>query len=228
MRIKSIALAAISFILSASVNAAPITSLEITDGNFFIGGENLTLTPAAYASMNIDGVSYHGSEPTTLGSEESYFSTSVATTTHSLLGVISIYTSDSPFEGVNGLFSAPSGNINHETSELTLDLSSWTFFNNGVSISHNIGSSSNLVEGTICVDSFSSNCTSPITTTYNALTGEFTASWVSFINHGALPGAQTSTYITGYVSAVPVPAAVWLFGSGLLGLVGLARRNKGN
>ncbi len=28
------------------------------------------------------------------------------------------------------------------------------------------------------------------------------------------------------VSAVPIPAAVWLFGSGLLGLVGLSRRNK--
>ena len=28
------------------------------------------------------------------------------------------------------------------------------------------------------------------------------------------------------VSQVPVPAAVWLFGSGLLGLVGMARRKK--
>ena len=28
------------------------------------------------------------------------------------------------------------------------------------------------------------------------------------------------------ISAVPVPAAVWLFGSGLLGLIGLARRKK--
>jgi hypothetical protein len=28
------------------------------------------------------------------------------------------------------------------------------------------------------------------------------------------------------VSAVPIPAAVWLFGSGLLGLVGMARRKK--
>jgi len=27
-------------------------------------------------------------------------------------------------------------------------------------------------------------------------------------------------------TAVPVPAAVWLFGSGLLGLVGVARRKK--
>lgn len=34
-----------------------------------------------------------------------------------------------------------------------------------------------------------------------------------------------SATVTG-VSAVPVPAAVWLFGSGLLGLVGVARRKK--
>ena len=29
-----------------------------------------------------------------------------------------------------------------------------------------------------------------------------------------------------YVSIIPIPAAVWLFGSGLLGLIGLARRKK--
>jgi hypothetical protein len=37
----------------------------------------------------------------------------------------------------------------------------------------------------------------------------------------------TSLTVTGYTPAViPVPAAVWLFGSGLLGLVGVARRKK--
>ena len=30
----------------------------------------------------------------------------------------------------------------------------------------------------------------------------------------------------GVVSAVPIPAAVWLFGSGLIGLIGMARRKK--
>ena len=33
-------------------------------------------------------------------------------------------------------------------------------------------------------------------------------------------------HMEGTISAVPVPAAVWLFGSGLLGLIGLARRKK--
>ena len=34
------------------------------------------------------------------------------------------------------------------------------------------------------------------------------------------------TLLPGTVSSVPVPAAVWLFGSGLLGLLGIARRKK--
>jgi len=48
---------------------------------------------------------------------------------------------------------------------------------------------------------------------------------------GAVIGCGTSIdfdniTITTDVSAVPVPAAVWLFGSGLLGLIGVARRKK--
>jgi hypothetical protein len=39
-----------------------------------------------------------------------------------------------------------------------------------------------------------------------------------------LPPDGVATFAT--FSAVPVPAAVWLFGSGLLGLIGIARRKK--
>jgi len=40
--------------------------------------------------------------------------------------------------------------------------------------------------------------------------------------------ANSSVGISGFVqqTVVPVPAAVWLFGSGLIGLVGMARRKK--
>jgi len=41
---------------------------------------------------------------------------------------------------------------------------------------------------------------------------------------GPFPGGDMS--FSGTVSAVPVPAAVWLFGSGLLGLLGVARRRQ--
>ena len=39
-------------------------------------------------------------------------------------------------------------------------------------------------------------------------------------------GVYGMAVISGEVSAVPIPAAVWLFGSGLIGLVGFARRKK--
>ena len=48
------------------------------------------------------------------------------------------------------------------------------------------------------------------------------------MENGPFPGFNAAFNLTapGLVSAVPVPAAVWLFGSGLLGLVGVARRKQ--
>ena len=43
---------------------------------------------------------------------------------------------------------------------------------------------------------------------------------------GDNPESITWLLYRGDVSAVPVPAAAWLFGSGLLGLIGVARRKK--
>ena len=44
-------------------------------------------------------------------------------------------------------------------------------------------------------------------------------------SHVSLIVADSSPGVNPVVSAVPVPAAAWLFGSGLLGMVGVARRS---
>ncbi len=43
---------------------------------------------------------------------------------------------------------------------------------------------------------------------------------------GPIWQGATAPGFSGVVSSVPIPAAVWLFGSGLVGLVGVARRRK--
>ena len=49
--------------------------------------------------------------------------------------------------------------------------------------------------------------------------------WAGFYDATGAPISVSYTGATAAVSAVPVPAAVWLFGSGLAGLFGVARRS---
>ena len=78
------------------------------------------------------------------------------------------------------------------------------------------------------------------TSSYNVVRGTGTLDQLSLgsddgIGGSPLTSGPYSTYNQNYdftsltvtnISAVPVPAAVWLFGSGLLGLAGLARRRR--
>lgn len=67
--------------------------------------------------------------------------------------------------------------------------------------------------------------------TYNFFSS---SSATATVSEGLLSGIVSSlhlvnadiTYTYDDISAVPVPAAIWLFGSGLVGLVGVARRKK--
>ena len=71
---------------------------------------------------------------------------------------------------------------------------------------------------TITCSTSSCSNTSNYTLTYSAT--------VPQADPSGFGGAPYGLTMTGTVSAIPVPAAVWLFGSGLLGLVGVARRKK--
>jgi len=46
------------------------------------------------------------------------------------------------------------------------------------------------------------------------------------VNGAGFTTVAYTVHLEGHVSNIPVPAAVWLFGSGLMGLIGIARRKK--
>jgi hypothetical protein len=64
------------------------------------------------------------------------------------------------------------------------------------------------------------------------LTKDSGTNWVADIGYTSLGGSIYDVHFADGsllqvdVQVIPVPAAVWLFGSGLIGLVGLARRKK--
>ena len=56
------------------------------------------------------------------------------------------------------------------------------------------------------------------------VSGEFQMSWTTVLTQGPGAGRFMTFTFGGYASAVPVPASLLLFGSGLIGLAGIARR----
>ena len=68
---------------------------------------------------------------------------------------------------------------------------------------------------------------SPVYTASNSFTGDLAYNLMTVKVDFSL-SANSTVGLSGFVQqiAVPIPATVWLFGSGLLGLVGIARRKK--
>lgn len=62
--------------------------------------------------------------------------------------------------------------------------------------------------------------------TYDSATGAFSLSWVADIIHNATKRGTFSIALSGTATVVPVPPAFWLFGSGLLGIIAVARRSR--
>lgn len=95
------------------------------------------------------------------------------------------------------LHSAPTINFNNMTADLT---SLFAFWNDN---EYNVG-------GIATVNTIDAN--------------SWELTWSHIQADGPFLG--TTTHMTMVISQVPLPAAVWLFGSGLIGLIGVARRKQ--
>ncbi len=198
MAMKKTVLAAALFTLAGVAQSAPITSLEITGGTFVMGPSTPhTLIPGAHANMSVDGVTFDGVP----GDDAA---TSIVTFIFGFVGPVGVYTAAAAYDGVFGA-TPVTGDLTG--SNLTLDLNSWTIFWGGWT--HNQGATG-------------------VTATVDGA-GNFSASWDADVIGGPFDGQISHWNITGVAASggttnpVPVPATVWLFGSGLLGLAGVAR-----
>jgi len=208
----------IALTMSIASNASA-SSFEITDFRFSLqdpafgdwqtptGGQ--PINPTQYGTL-VEGV-YQGSNSTNELVNFTFFGIE----TH-------VYTSSMN----QGSLNTPAGSIlggpapTIDLNLLTADMSSWMVEWAGTEF--NQGNNTNF--GACSVNPNFSLLSSIATVTDNN-NGTYAVNWNSCIEGGAFNG-RIGHWQLDVVSAVPVPAAVWLFGSGLLGLIGVAKRKK--
>ena len=256
MGIKSIALAASALVLSTSVNAAYVSAKDILvsgaaigDGIYLIDhdGAGGAAPYEIYADMTTDGGGW------TLGVHSissSNSSTTDMVSNTGAVGLLSGHTRDLThlaidrdaqirhrlvdFDGTVLFDGFYTGNY-HGTLGNAGD---WSVLAGDANIlSYHFGRSWST--STNDVDAWGGNCAS----NFGGTSWYYGACWTSIpmVAGGSHPNApyaggsnnpigSYSIFVreleTPVLSSVPVPAAVWLFGSGLIGLIGVARRKK--
>ena len=127
---------------------------------------------------------------------------------------------DFTFLGSPGMHytTSPTNVISSVGNTAAIDFSGWSWAFNGAAASFNLGAGA-----------WGTNPDGIAEITCNLDCGDgdiyslyYTATVDS--GYGDFSNLKYNLYLTGTVSTVPVPATVWLFGSGLIGLIGLSKR----
>lgn len=207
-------------------------------GAFLIGSTAVQAVPVDIVSLDMNMTSLN----LDLGNQTHAFSTTnpvsivmggyqnpIVTMTDSDGDTVTIYTT-APEPAPSGTADAAAGSLSVDFTSMRAD-----FLLVGGGQGGGGGSSSftvSLWDGTTIID----------TNTYSGIDNAFMLGWTTDVvisgtsgrlrmcagGRGGQNGAvcDTTSLLEGSVNTVPVPAAVWLFGSGLVGLVGMARQKK--
>lgn len=135
------------------------------------------------------------------------------------------------FLGNTGLHftSSPVSVVTDSGTTKTLDFSGWRMSWNGIP-SMNWGGGTQVVtgaKGSTTYNNGSGLATITCSTSSCSSSSAFTLDYAAVMpqnDPSDFGGVHYALHLTGQVSTVPLPAAAWLFGSGLVGLVGAARR----
>ena len=217
MGIKSISLAVTTLVFSVSANSAVITIDAVNGGWYQSGGNNSGTNSNTYTDAGL----YHS----WLGFDITGVDLSNVTS-----ATINIYNAPQSPGGNFTLYDVTSndndlGIVN--SAVIYNDLATGDILGSGFASPDAVANgglnTAGLINLSSQIDSYWAVGIFANDGTGNGVTGLF--GW----NNGMRTPGQyeySLTIETSEISAVPVPAAVWLFGSGLIGLVGLARRKK--
>ena len=213
-------LTAFTAILSISATdsyATAVHSLTITGWDWQVAGSITPSWSVQQTNMQVVMGQYQGI-PDAINTLDSGILGGVGTAlgTAFELGIMTANGSDYGFSTT----AAPSGDVTNGI--LSLDLQSWMIF--FVNADDPLRSMQIEAAGSYPVNSVST----PVVTTFDPATRFFTAYWEywDFRDFGGVGAHVFDWNIEGYVTLVPVPPGLVLFGSGLLALIGIARRKK--